>query len=85
MGPGLTPLRFMLRLLRSIKAPDLEATLLLLPFTHATMLLRILVKVVASHSVTNAAHSLSHSLSVCGLSWCEGATRWSCVRAVRCF
>jgi len=43
---GLSPLRFMLRLLRTIKAPDLEATLLLLPFTHATLFLRILVLLV---------------------------------------
>ena len=48
MGPGLSPLRFMLRLLRSIKASDLEVTTLLLPFTNATM---FLVQVVIIQSV----------------------------------
>ena len=42
---GLTPYLYLLRALRSIKAPDLEQALLVLPFHYVTRLISMLIKV----------------------------------------
>lgn len=41
---GLTPLPYMLRVLRMIKAPDLEQALLVLPFHYTSRLIDMLIK-----------------------------------------
>ena len=50
---GLSPARYMLRALRRVQAPELEAALTLLPFHYATRLLRVLLQVF--HCVLRAA------------------------------
>ena len=41
---GLHPLKYLLRILREIKAPDLEAALLLIPFANVCRLITLLLK-----------------------------------------
>jgi U3 small nucleolar RNA-associated protein 12 len=42
---GLTPYKYLLRALRSVKAPDLEQALLVLPFHYVCRLIRSLIEV----------------------------------------
>ena len=47
---GLDPLRYFLRCLRSVKAPDLEQALLVLPFHYVSRFVPMLLQVNTPHT-----------------------------------
>ncbi len=66
---GLSPLRYMMRTIRSIKAPDLEQALLMLPFHYVCRLISLLVQVLLILGFIRC--SLMYFISVANFMFCE--------------
>jgi hypothetical protein len=83
---GLTPYKYLLRALRSIKAPDLEQALLVLPFHYVCRLIRSLIEVSSPliRRLSFLFFAILNLHSELSASWLGGASTLSYARAAPC-